>query len=79
MTAAANDGDTRPPAAADGAGRPPAAFRPTPAARRAAQIEKLSGRQAELKQEAAERRRIRAEQEASAPPPAPKRPARRAR
>jgi hypothetical protein len=56
----------------------PFSHRPSPAQRRADQIEKLSGRQAELKQEAADRRLARAEQDAASPPPAPaKRPARR--
>ena len=61
-------------------GSPPRPFahRPTPAERRAAQSELLSGRQAELKQEAAARRVARAEQDAASPPPAPsKLPARR--
>jgi hypothetical protein len=57
----------------------PQAQRPSPAERRAAQTETLSRKQAELKQEAAERRKAReAKQEKSTPSP-PRRARGRAR
>jgi hypothetical protein len=66
-----------PDQSSSGPPRPPSP-RPSPAERRAAQSELLSSRQAELKQEAADRRLARAEQDAASPPPTPtKRPARR--
>ncbi len=49
----------------------PAVTRPTYAERRAAQSATLSGDQARLKQEAADRRLKRAEEAASAPPSKP--------
>jgi hypothetical protein len=46
----------------------PAKHRPTTAERRAAQVEMISTKQAELKREAAERRAKRALQDESTPP-----------
>jgi hypothetical protein len=58
----------------------PQAQRPSPAERRAAQIETLSRKQAELKQEAAERRLAReANKDTSTPTPPRNRAPRRAR
>jgi hypothetical protein len=49
----------------------PTRHRPTTRERRAAELEALSGHQAQLKREAAERRAKRAAAEAAAPPPRP--------
>lgn len=57
----------------------PTNARPTSAERRAAQIASLSTKQAELKQEAADRRAVRAEKDAAAEPTPRKRVVRRDR